>query len=287
MLQLQNTISVADIIGLLTLIVAATAAVVAVHQIRENHKTQKATFFKEVYTAMYDDPLILEGWHLIEYETFTYDDNHFDGSLSTEKAIDRMLGFYDLICDLFDQRILTEREMMPFRYKLLTTYRSPDIRRYMNFVDAFSLSVGIPIENWHHFRTYCESDQHTLRFIDYMTVDQAYWFYKEQKSKIDKLLVLAEEQLTLDKNNKSDFECKIMALDTLIERFQQFPNITEKDDPVLEAISEGDTYDRIRIIIGLQALKARATMEHNEKLGRTIEGVPEKIYVGHLQSIKQ
>jgi hypothetical protein len=153
MFQFQNTISVADVINAFLLIVAIIGIAFTYRQIRESHKTQKATFFKDLYSTMFSDPDVRNAYYQIEYGDFTYDEN-FHGS-SNEKLIDRLLSFVDLVCDLYAQGIITEHEMSFFKYEFTRIYQNPNVQGYLEFLKNFYADVGTGTKPFASFVAYC------------------------------------------------------------------------------------------------------------------------------------
>src|SRR5690349_8360586 len=105
MLDFQNTYSIADIINAFLLGVTSIGIIFTFLQIRAARKTQKATFFKELYSTMFSDNDIRQVYYQIEYDEFVYDKN-FHGS-ENEKLLDRLLSFADLVCDLYAQKVIS------------------------------------------------------------------------------------------------------------------------------------------------------------------------------------
>lgn len=118
MFQFQDLITIGDLISFTLLIATGLAVFYAYLQVRANYATQKSGFFKELYLIMFSDPDIRDAYLLIEYERFVYDD-HFHGASPHEVIIDRMLNFFNLLCDLYAQKVLTEHEMSFFKYSII------------------------------------------------------------------------------------------------------------------------------------------------------------------------
>lgn len=154
MINFQFTISVADVINFALLIMATTGVWLTFRQLKLNYRTQKATFFKDLYSIMYGDSDIREGLYLVNYDKFAYNKS-FHGS-QNEKFIDRMLSFLDLICDLYYQDVITDYEMKFFKYELSVVYKNEQIRQYLNFLRQHSKSKGLDTEPFPSFTAYCD-----------------------------------------------------------------------------------------------------------------------------------
>lgn len=273
MLQLQNTLTIGDIITLGLLILTFFAVILTYLQI-------KANSFKELYLLTYNDPAIRRVYSQIQYEKFNYDEDHFQGNEAIEKAVDRTLSVFNLISHLYHQGFLTKHEMKPFRYMLLRVYQNPGIGRYMAFLEVVYLTEGLNIKPFESFRSYCEKEQ--FRYHD-LTVDQACWFYKEQKNKLDSLIAVAEKQFPKTPNeNNSEYKLRI-----LTELKNCFKNLDKPHEDIsykaiYEAIEKKDVYDPDRIIIGLEAYGVKLLMDENKELPKSVDAVPSRVSVEHL-----
>ena len=136
MFQFQDSVTVGDLLTLLLLLFAALTLLFAYLQIRAGYRAQKAAFFKELYLLSTSDPDIRDVFLLIGYDEFVYDD-HFHQVTPHERKIDAMLNFYDLLCDLYFERIVSDHEMETFRPNLLRVYQNEHIRNYINFLRVF------------------------------------------------------------------------------------------------------------------------------------------------------
>mgnify|MGYP001586538931 CR=1 len=154
MFQLQNTVSIADIMNAALLIVAIIGIFFTYRQIKGSYKTQKATFFKELYSTMFSDKDIRDAYYQIEYGKFVYDDD-FHGS-EYEKLFDRLLSFVDLVCDLYRQGIITDHEMSFFKYEFKRIYQNKNVQNYLVFLRDFYQAEVSGTEPFKSFISYCE-----------------------------------------------------------------------------------------------------------------------------------
>ena len=154
MLAFQPTVTIADIINGILLILALIGIFLTFKQIRHNDKTQKAAFFKVLYSTIFTDPDKRKAFYLIEYGKFTYDES-FHCSLN-EQAFDRMFGFNDLVCDLYFQGVLTKREMAYFRYGFTRIYQDKEVVKYLDFLKSFFVETGIAARPFPSYIAYCE-----------------------------------------------------------------------------------------------------------------------------------
>jgi hypothetical protein len=155
MFQFENIYSIADLINIGLLFVAIIGIFLTYRQIKESHKTQKATFFKDLYSTMFSDQDIRNAYYQIEYGEFDYGVD-FHGS-ENEKGFDRLLSFIDLICDLYDQGIITHHEMSFFKYEFTRIYFNDNVQRYLKFLTNFYAQVGTGTKPFPSFVAYCEN----------------------------------------------------------------------------------------------------------------------------------
>ena len=156
MFQFQNTVSIADITNIVLLLVAIIGIFFTYYQIKQGFKTQRAVFFKELYLTLFSDEVIRKAFYQIEYDRFVYDAS-FHGS-SSEKTIDRLLSFIDLVCEIYEQKVITKREMSFFKYEIIRVYMNDNIQNYLKFLKDFYDLVEIGTIPFSSFISYCEKE---------------------------------------------------------------------------------------------------------------------------------
>ncbi len=103
---------------------------------------------------MYSDPDVREAFYQVEYGEFVYDQS-FHGS-QTERKIDRLMSFVDLVCDLYAQGIITEHEMRFFKYEFTRIHQNRNVQGYLEFLKDFYERVGTDTMPFPSFVSYCE-----------------------------------------------------------------------------------------------------------------------------------
>jgi hypothetical protein len=154
-IQFSWNVSFADIINVFLFLVAVTGIFLTWLQVRRTYKTQKATFFKELYSVMFSDPDLRGAYQQVEYDSFVYDSS-FHGS-KNEHLIDRLLSFADLVCYLHENKMLTEQEMAFFRYEFIRIYTNESIQDYLNFLKDFYHKNRTGTEPFPRYVSYCQS----------------------------------------------------------------------------------------------------------------------------------
>jgi hypothetical protein len=150
-----SIISIADILNSILLLATIIGVFLAYRQIKEGRKTQRATFFKDLYLTLYGDTDIGNAYYQIEYGEFLYDEN-FHGS-PDEKSIDHLLNFANLVCRLYHQKVITEQEMSVFHYRFLRIYQDPHVQNYLEFLTSFSFNQ-VGVRRLQDFVSYCEKE---------------------------------------------------------------------------------------------------------------------------------
>jgi hypothetical protein len=138
------------------LIVAIVGIGLTYHRIRLSYKTQKAIFFKEIYLTLRREKELRDIYYKIEYNELQYTPEFHGGP--EEGPTDRLLSFFDLICDLYNQRILTKQEMSFFRYDIKRVYQNESVQEYINFLQRWYISIGEEIAPFNSFISYCQKE---------------------------------------------------------------------------------------------------------------------------------
>ena len=73
-----------------------------------------------------------EAFYQIENETLTYDETF--AKSASRRALDRLLGFVNLVCDLHAQKILTQHEMDFFSYRMMKVYTNENVQGYLGYL---------------------------------------------------------------------------------------------------------------------------------------------------------
>lgn len=154
-MEWNSTLSLSDVASSISAFIAVFAIIPAAYQIRKVTHFQQATFFKDLYGIIYSDQVIQKAFYAIEYGDFQYG-IEFHGS-EEEARIDNLLSHFDLICGLYDDGLLTEKQMKFFNYRLIRVYRNTNITSYLSFLETWSKKnhgADIPYSS---FQNYCKA----------------------------------------------------------------------------------------------------------------------------------
>ena len=154
MFQFQNTVTLSDLINAALLLIAVLGIFLTYRQMRESYRTQRASFFKELYSTMWSDSEIRDMYYRVEYGKLDYSES-FHGS-PDERLLDRLLSFTDLLCELYSQNIISDNEMRFFQYELATIYKNDNIHRYIKALDNWFVERGVGTKPYRSLLSYCQ-----------------------------------------------------------------------------------------------------------------------------------
>jgi hypothetical protein len=153
MMAFSSTVSLSDIINTSLLLTAVIGIFLTLRQAHQSRKTQNAAFFKDLYSTMFSDPDIREAYYQIEYRRFAYDET-FHGS-ALEPKVDRLLKFADLVCRLYQNKMIGKFEMKAFEYQFLRVYENDQIQKYLKFIKDYSQKVERVEEPFRNYKNWC------------------------------------------------------------------------------------------------------------------------------------
>lgn len=134
-MEFINQYTLSDIIKSGLLLAAIFGIYFTYRQIKYSNKTQKATFFKELYLEFYSDENIKKAYYNIEYGKFEYDVNFHNSE--QEKSLDQLLSLADLICYLRSKGLLSVDEMKSFEYRIHRICINENVLRYLDFLNLY------------------------------------------------------------------------------------------------------------------------------------------------------
>src|SRR2546426_8419914 len=148
--QFQNTISYAELVNFVLLVIAFVIIFLVRRQVRQS----RATFFKELYLMVFGDPGISDAFYLLETRQFVYGKTL--GHSPQEQLVNRLLRFLDLVCEAYAGKLLTEQEMNFFRSKFLKVYENPNMKGYLKFLTEQYTQAEAGLNPFPSFIAYCE-----------------------------------------------------------------------------------------------------------------------------------
>ena len=152
-MKFSREVRIADIVSMLLFLTALMGLSFTYLQLKENNKTQRAIFFKDLYSAIFSDPVIRYAFQVIESrQPLPVDQPGFHLS-EAASAIDRLLSQCELISALYLRGSLSDHEMVHFNYNLKRGYENPNIKRYVHQIDEWSKRRGIRNGPYSTFRS--------------------------------------------------------------------------------------------------------------------------------------
>jgi len=148
--QFQNTISYADLVIFVLLVIAFFGIFLVRRQVMQS----KATFFKELYLMVFADPDISDAFYLLETRQFVYGETL--GHSPQEQLVNRLLRFLDLVCEAYAGKLLTEQEMNFFKSQFLRVYENPSMKGYLKFLRDQYAQVEAGPTPFPSFVSYCK-----------------------------------------------------------------------------------------------------------------------------------
>jgi hypothetical protein len=149
--QFQNTISYADLVTFVLLIVVLVSTFL---MSRRHTKQSRATLFKELYLMVFGDADFGDAFFLIEKGQFVY-----GGTAAyspQERMVNRLLRFMDLVCEVYADKMLQEQEMNIFKRQFIRVYEHPSIQGYLQFLKEDYAEARAGSTPFPHFVAYCE-----------------------------------------------------------------------------------------------------------------------------------
>ena len=117
-----------DIASIVVIVPAVIALILTWRQLRTNDRTQRAIFFKDLYSLLFSDPEMRYAFQVIESNSLQYGAGFHRSDEA--KAIDKLLSHCELISALYSRGSLSPEEMVHFNYNLKRVYENSNIERY-------------------------------------------------------------------------------------------------------------------------------------------------------------
>jgi hypothetical protein len=151
--QVQNTISYADLVIFVLLIVTFVNLSLS---LRRQRRQSRTTFFKELYLMVFGDADFGDAFFLIEKGQFVY--GATVAYSPQERMVNRLLRFMDLACEVYADELLTQQEMNFFKRQFIKVYEHPSIQGYLQFLTEDYTQAGAGTTPFPHFVSYCENE---------------------------------------------------------------------------------------------------------------------------------
>lgn len=155
MLEVSN-IKVSDIIDIALLVVTALGIIFAGIQIQQTTKINRANLVKELYFTLYNDTELREIFYKIEWSS--YDCSEWKKlDKKEEQYVDKLLTFFDIVCNMYDRKVLMKQDIDIFSYEMRRVYEHPAIQEYLVFLSNWQIKKGLG-ENYISYKKYCRNN---------------------------------------------------------------------------------------------------------------------------------
>lgn len=148
------SISVSDIMAVLTFLTVIIGGVFALHKWNTNIKLKRADYIYSLLNDLRTNER--NAFYLFEYDAKWYNLQFHQGG-DMEKKVDYTLSFFSYICYLKQQKILSKKEFDCFKYELERVLTNEQFRSYFYNIYHFSKHINQPISFLHLF-TYAKDN---------------------------------------------------------------------------------------------------------------------------------
>ena len=114
---------------------------VAVWQLRVQTKSQGAVFLIDLLKVIYENEQLQRAFYNIEYNKFVYNNNFHQNH--NERVLDSLLFHLNLICSLFEKRVITAKEFAHFQYIIERVLENDEIHKYLDWLEKWSKRINL------------------------------------------------------------------------------------------------------------------------------------------------
>lgn len=125
-----------NIINSLLLVATAFGASAAFRQIFILNKQKRADLILQLYNQFASDKDMQDIYYLIEYNEFHYDIITFHQS-TEERKLDKLLGLFSNIGQLYQMRIIKDKDLEFIKYEFQVIYENFDVQKYFKTLDGW------------------------------------------------------------------------------------------------------------------------------------------------------
>ena len=148
------SISVSDIMAVLTFLTVIIGGIFALHKWNMNIKLKRADYIYSLLNDLRTNER--NAFYLFEYDEEWYNLQFHKGG-DMEKKVDYTLSFFSYICYLKQHNILSDKEFDCFRYELERVLTNEQFKSYFYNIYHFSTKLNKPISFIHLF-TYAKDN---------------------------------------------------------------------------------------------------------------------------------
>ncbi|HEX9074247.1 MAG TPA: hypothetical protein VF932_00645 [Anaerolineae bacterium] len=149
-----------EVINLIAFFAAGVGLILAYRQLRQAATTARAEFVKSLVSDFYGNSSIHEAFYQIDCGLLPVDgiigdkDQDLASFKEIEKATDSLLAYLDMVGRLVKLRAITEQDARALEYEFVTCYKSPEIQKYLTYLDNLYLHRGQGLKPLLYFREF-------------------------------------------------------------------------------------------------------------------------------------
>ena len=155
-----------DIVALIGLCGAVIGLFLTATQMLRTYRVQRGSFFKELYEPFFLDEQILDVFRLIEEGAPVFHKDFGassgDEQLKRQKAVERLLAQFEIICSLFHRRLLSRDDMVHFEYNIQRVCLTPGFDDYVRMLEEWQKARGLPQGPYSSFLRYVRENRSRL-----------------------------------------------------------------------------------------------------------------------------
>lgn len=154
-LTIDYTIQMGDILAAVVLILTVIGLIFTAVQLAQAKRINRASLAKELYLRLYDDEDMREIFYAIEWSNYTENNLFKIGKTKDEAKLDKILSFYDMICNLYYRRVFLQKDMELFEYEMQRVFSHPSTQGYLRFLECWQKHHGLG-RSYMYLKKYCE-----------------------------------------------------------------------------------------------------------------------------------
>ena len=139
----------AEQVKISALVVSCLGLWATAYQIRRSRKQRASERIADLMKALHNDPLVRDGYYLIEYSKFKYDEFFHDSE--EEKQIDALITVFEQAAREWEAGLLSTKDVKMLSYEYLMTYQNPEIQNYLKFLQEWAERRGLVRAPWSSF----------------------------------------------------------------------------------------------------------------------------------------
>lgn len=148
---MADNVSISDLINVALLVATTIGVFAAFRQIWVSNKQKRADIILQLCNQFYQDKEMQDMYYKIEYSRFQYKAETFHAS-EEEKQLDKLLGLFSNIGQLYQMKIINDRDLEFIKYEFQIIYEYRGVQLYFQTLDGWFQSRQITHLKFQPFR---------------------------------------------------------------------------------------------------------------------------------------